>query len=108
MSWEISTTIGFISIAYFLLLIGLKGDDKALPLKLVMISTAIGFLLMTLTNSVNIVEANNDVINNITISQNLIATNVLGLKVLGITFWVLILVTVISFIFTIMSSWKKN
>tara|TARA_R100000656_G_scaffold124904_1_gene104298 strand:+ start:2578 stop:2973 length:396 start_codon:yes stop_codon:yes gene_type:complete len=123
MTWEIATTFGLVSVAIALLYLAFKTEDYqseenltegqenrgkvSMSLRLIFITMAMGFLAMSLTSNIYIIEANNDTIGNANVSQGLIDITSLGFTVFSWTFWIFLLVTMIMLLLQIVS-WVNN
>jgi len=106
MSWEISIVVLFLGIAGLFLYIGMKGDNNQLPLKLIFITLALGSMLFALNSGVLI--ANSASIADSSISNSLISTVENGYKIMLRVFWLFLVITVLSGLFTVVDVLKKR
>jgi len=108
MSWQISLMMLFLGSATFFLFIGLKGDNKQLPLKLVFVTLAFGSLLFAV-NTGNLIaqDAATDIAEP-TIETALVNTLDSAYDIMLWIFRLFIMITILSGLFTVVDVLRKN
>lgn len=100
MAWETATIIGFFGAAFLFLYIALNRRDeteKVLPLQLLFVTVALGMVVLGLNSNTLIINANNESID-AGIVGNLTGLTSRAATVSTYSFWIFVLVTVISLV----------
>lgn len=101
MSWEIAMVGCYVAIAWFFLHIGLKGDNKQLPLKLIFITLAFGSLLFAVNTNIILTQYAEPIINDTAIYNMLLDNNESAYGLLGKVFWLFLIITFFTVLFEV-------
>lgn len=107
-AWGLALIFGFVSVAIFFLYLGLKGDNRQLPLKLIFISGGLGFLLFALQTNILLVNANENFIDNITVFNDLVSVTNGAYVVMLYMFWIFVAITTLTVLFTAVNELKRR
>ena len=99
MSWEIAIIFTYLGIAGLLLHIGLKGDNKQLPLKLIFITMSFGAMLYALNTCVILADYAVSIIADASVSNALISTVQSSFAVMQKVFWIFLIISFFTMLF---------
>jgi len=108
MSWQTSLIMLFLGCAGFFFIIGLKGENKQLPLKLIFITLAFGSMLFALNTGNLIAQDAATSIAEPTIETALVSTLDSAYSIMLYIFRFFIFITAISVIFTAVNELKRR
>jgi len=94
-------------VSFFLLYLGLKGDNKQLPLKLILITSAIGFLLFALQTNILLINANENFVDNSTVFNALVQTSEGAYTTLLFVFWLFVAISTLSVLFVVVKKLRQ-